>query len=125
TGSYVNGAWSALAPMSTGRLYFGSRILQDGRLFVLGGEYSGPNLDQTFINTGEIYTPLTNTWKSIAPFPRPHFGDDPTALLPDGRILLGHIDSAETYIYNPATNTYAGPFNKLRNDKSSEESWVK
>src|SRR5260370_26060353 len=37
-GSYVKGTWSALAPMSTPRLYYGSEILPPGRIFLLGGE---------------------------------------------------------------------------------------
>jgi hypothetical protein len=47
-GSYVNGTWSSLASMSTQRLYFGSNILPDGRVFLVGGEYSGAGLPQNF-----------------------------------------------------------------------------
>src|SRR4051794_10192096 len=52
SGSYVDGTWSALASMSTGRLYFASNVLTDGRVFVLGGEYSGPNMSANWTNTG-------------------------------------------------------------------------
>ena len=38
-GSYVNGTWTALAPMHDTRLYFSSDVLKDGRVFVAGGEY--------------------------------------------------------------------------------------
>ena len=40
TGSYVNGAWSALADGPNGPLYFASAVLRDGRVFVAGGEYN-------------------------------------------------------------------------------------
>src|SRR5438105_7209357 len=40
-GSYVNGTWSSIASMGTPRLYFASNVLPDGRVFILGGEYSG------------------------------------------------------------------------------------
>ena len=33
TGSYVNGTWSALASMSTGRLFFASVMLPSGKVF--------------------------------------------------------------------------------------------
>ena len=53
-GSYVNGTWTALAPMSFTRLYFASNVLQDGRVWVLGGEYSGPYFDPNLAPSGEI-----------------------------------------------------------------------
>jgi hypothetical protein len=37
TGSYINGTWSALAPMHLTRLYYASAVLKDGRVFVAGG----------------------------------------------------------------------------------------
>src|SRR5205823_2266186 len=62
SGSYTNGTWSSLADMSLERLYFGSNVLPSGKVFVLGGEYSGPLGLQNIVNTGEIYDPVTNTW---------------------------------------------------------------
>jgi hypothetical protein len=41
-GSYVNGTWTTTAPMSFPRLYFTTNVLQDGRVWLLGGEYTGP-----------------------------------------------------------------------------------
>lgn len=72
-GSYVNGTWSTLATEPIARLYFASQIMPDGRLFVAGGEYSGPGLLANWSNTGEIYDPLADTWTPIAPYPnQPH-----------------------------------------------------
>src|SRR5262249_36693179 len=49
-------------------------------------------------------------------------GDAPCAVLPDGRVLIGHIDSTMSAIYDPITNTWtAGP---LKGSSSAEESWV-
>ena len=59
-GSYINGTWRTLATEPVARLYFASQILPDGRLFVAGGEYSGPGLAPNWSNTGEIYDPLRN-----------------------------------------------------------------
>jgi hypothetical protein len=124
TGSYANGTWSQLASMNLGRLYYASNVLPDGRVFVVGGEFTGSGLDHTNTNRGEIYDPVANTWTPIADFPQSSFGDDPTALLPDGRILAGFISGPQTYIYDPATNTWTFAANKLRSDRSDEESWV-
>src|SRR5262249_7967199 len=79
------------AAMNLARLYFASNVLTDGRVFVEGGEYSGPNGAQNFTNTGEIYNPVANTWSSITNFPNANFGDDPSELLPDGRVFTGYI----------------------------------
>src|SRR5262249_23546947 len=91
----------------------------------LGGEYSGPSTTQTFTNRGEIYDPVSNAWTGTANFPQSQFGDAPTQLLPDGRVLGGYLNAAQTYIYNPATNAWSATGSKLRSDKSSEETWLK
>ena len=59
SGSYINGAFSTLASMSVGRLFFTSDVLPSGKVFVLGGEYSSTG---GFNNTGEIYDPVANSW---------------------------------------------------------------
>src|SRR5262249_54463798 len=124
TGSYLNGTWSTLASMSTQRLYFPSNVLPSGKVFLVGGEYTGPLGIQTDANTGESYDPVANTWSPITPFPQAQFGDDPSAMLPDGRVLTGYIGGPQTYIYDPATDTWTQAATKLRNDKSDEENWV-
>jgi hypothetical protein len=123
-GSYVNGTWSTMASMSDGRLYTATNILLDGRMLVVGGEYttSGGN---NWTNTGEIYNPVTNTWAGIPNFPQSQFGDDPGMLMDDGRVLLGYLSGPQTYLYNPATNTYSAGPTKLYSEQSDEETWVK
>jgi hypothetical protein len=125
SGSYINGTWTPLASMNLERLYFGSNVLPDGRVFVVGGEYSGPQGDKNWTNTSEIYNPVTDTWTNIANFPQTQFGDDPTMVLPDGTVLAGYLNGPQTYIYNPANNTWGATGSKLRGDPSDEETWVK
>jgi hypothetical protein len=126
-GDYATGTWSQLASMSTPRLYFASNVLKDGRVFVEGGEYSDPSHPntQTEVNTGEIYDPVANTWTSIATFPQSTFGDDPSQLLPDGRVLTGYNEGPQTYIYDPTANTWSLAATKFRPEASAEESWLK
>src|SRR4029077_11301185 len=69
TGSYVNGTWWQLGSPSPQRLYDDTNVLPDGRVFVLGGEYSGPNNTANWVSSGEIYNSVTNSWSSIPNFP--------------------------------------------------------
>jgi hypothetical protein len=119
-GSYVNGTWSDLAPMHWTRRYYASAVLNDGRVFVSGGEYSNAG---GWTDKSEIYDPTTDVWTEIAPPPGwGGVGDAPCAILPDGRVILGHFGSTKTAIYDPDTDTWtAGP---TKGYKSSEESWV-
>ena len=54
-GSYVNGTWTSLAPMHFERANYPSCVLQDGRVFVIGGEGSN-NIGG---GQGDIYDPRT------------------------------------------------------------------
>jgi hypothetical protein len=122
SGSYTAGTWSTRASMSATRLYYASNVLSNNKVFVMGGEYSSAGGDT---NRGEMYDTVANTWSSVTNFPQSNFGDDPSAMLPDGRILTGYISGPATYIYNPATNAWSFAANKLRGDGSDEEGWVK
>ena len=124
SGNYVNGTWSSIASMGTPRLYYGSNVLPSGQVFVLGGEYTDPFGPRTDSNTSEIYDPVANTWTSKASFPRSEFGDDPTVLLPNGKILAGYLLGSQTYLYTPSTDSWVKTVgNKLRGDRSDEETW--
>ena len=119
-GSYVNGTWVRLADMLTTRLFYASAVLPDGRLFFAGGEYSTSGSETTDC---EIYDPIWNTWKSITPPAGwTSVGDAPCCMLTDGRVLLGNIDSTQTSIFDPATDTFSAGPNKA--DASSEETWT-
>jgi Kelch motif len=129
-GNYANGTWTTLAPMGLERLFYASNVLQNNDVFVYGGEYSGPATTKNFVNSGEIYNPLTNVWTPVASIPaslNPSnvFGDDPTEVLQNGTILAGYIAGPQTFIYHPTTNTWSAGGTKLSNDQSDEESWAK
>jgi hypothetical protein len=68
-GSYINGKWQTLGKMITPRLYFASQVLQNGNLWVMGGEYTGPFVDANWGPQAEIYNPLKNTWSEAAGYP--------------------------------------------------------
>lgn len=124
-GSYADGTWSSLAPMGTGRLYFASQVLQDGRVWVLGGEYSGPAMAANWSNTGEIYDPVANTWTPIANFPERQYGDVPSMLVQGGKVFAGSLTTNKSYYYDIASNTWSQTGSKVYADQSDEESWVR
>jgi len=69
-GSYLNGSWTSdISSMSIARLYFASQVLRDGRVWILGGEYSGPKLQLDDSALGEIYDPVLNIWSPILSYP--------------------------------------------------------
>jgi hypothetical protein len=123
-GNYVNGTFTTLSSMSLERLYMGSNVLPNGNVFVVGGEYSGPSGTQNFTPSGEMYDPLADSWSSIPNFPQSQFGDDPTILLPNGKILAGFLGGPQTYLFDPSSNTWTQTGTKLRGDQSDEESWT-
>ncbi len=124
TGSYLNGTWSVIAPMINSRIYFSSQVLQNGNVYVAGGEFG------TGGGKAELYDPLANTWSSIPGIPAANNLLDPNSqMLPDGRILQNSVFpstpflGAQNFIYNPDSNTIsAGPL-CLAND--DEACWTK
>lgn len=122
SGNYVDGIWTQAGSMNVARLYFGSTVLPNGEVFVVGGEYAS---DEAFSNSAEIYNPVTNKWTMAASSPLPMVGDEPTELLPDGNVLVGDIEDNGTEIYNPTANTWSAGGTKVHNDQSDEEAWVK
>ena len=117
TGSYINGTFSALASMNLQRQFFTSDVLPSGKVFVLGGEYTGPSNTLNETNSGEIYDSVANSWTSIANFPLSEFGDAPSEVLTNGTVLGGYIAGPETNIYDPASNTWSPGGTKLRGDQ--------
>ena len=130
---YITGSWTPLSSMSVPRKFFASNVLPSGKVLVLGGEYTldnnnPPNEINANLSSGEIYDPLANTWSNIKDFSttgNSQFGDDPTEMLPGGKVLAGLINGPATYIYDPLANTWTQTNNsKSRLDQSDEESWV-
>jgi len=119
SGSYVNGTWSTLADSDDWRLYYASGILRDGRLVVVGGEYSSAGGDT---NRGEIYDPVSDKWSALPLPPWPIVGDAASCVLPDGRLMIGALLSGACLVYDPVTNSWSPAASKAI--RSNEESWI-
>jgi hypothetical protein len=133
-GDYVKGSWHTLTPLPANAplsqngpldapLYYASAVLKDGRVFVAGGEYNVAFNAGVDVLTAQIYDPVADSWASV---PTPpgwnNIGDAPSCVLPDGKVLLGDINSTRTAIFDPVSKAWS-PGGK-KNDKSSEESWT-
>ena len=87
---------------------FGQSILNDGRVFITGGE--GPSSKTYF------YDPTANTWTQGKDLPVP-LRSHAQSTLSDGRVLVtggfisgdewGGVETNKTYIYNPVNNTWS------------------
>jgi hypothetical protein len=113
SGSYIKGTWTQLASMHDSRLYYASVVLNDGRVFVGGGEYG------TGGSTVEMYDPATNVWTQITSWTGGDIGDSTAKVMPDGRVLL--LPRFGGYwIYNPNTDVWVhGTSSKGSNDEQS------
>ncbi len=104
-GKYESGSWSSAINMANTRQFFASGVLRDGRVFVLGGEYSDADDDTPL---GEIFDPLTNTWSAMnkpSSFDWVH-GDVSACILADGRVLVGALTSNRTALWDPADDDW-------------------
>lgn len=121
TGNYVNGTWWRLADSPNAPLYYASAVLADGRVFVAGGEYN--SCARADLYTAQIYDPICNRWTSL-PLPAgwTKIGDAPCCVLPDGRVLMGAIESTATAIYDPVSNTWTAAASKA--STGEEETWT-
>jgi hypothetical protein len=134
---YIQGTWSQTAwYMNTPRQFFASQVLINGQVFVAGGEYTIPNqqgqIQSQDVNTAEIFTPGQG-WSNL-PSDNLAFngqlGDAISEYLNDGTILVGSLNSNETYIYTPWTQQWS-PGPSLANsatgniEGSGEATWIK
>jgi len=133
-GNYVNATWHAVTPLPANAplsqngpldapLYYASAVLKDGQVLVAGGEYNASFAAAADLLAAEIYDPVADSWTSV---PTPpgwnNIGDAPGCLLPDGRFLLGDINSTRTAIFHPGSKTWS--LGGKKDDNSSEETWT-
>jgi galactose oxidase-like protein len=128
-GSYANGTWTQLAslPETYSPDAATEAVLADGRVLLIGGEYSNYTLGLPFTltNQGAIYDPRTDTWSPLAPPPGFNFiGDSPSTVLPDGRFLLGDKLTKQASAFDPHTQQWTNLQTTGKNDFDAEEGWT-
>jgi hypothetical protein len=123
-GHYDTGTWTQLHNGPNSPLYFACSVLNDGRVFIAGGEYNGTNA-QVELLAAQIYDPLTDHWTTIGtPAGWTQIGDAPSAVLNDGRVLLGDLGSKRSAIYDPVANTWTAVGTNKDDPRCTEETWV-
>ena len=136
---YSGGSWtlsdgsSSESNMTNTRQFFSSGVLQDGRVYAIGGEYSTAGGDTP---QGEVYDPVSNSWSVLTALDKPASvsfvnGDACSMVLFDGRILFGGATGgSQTAIWSPTSSTWAvagTAFGTKANTKlgsCDEESWA-
>jgi len=124
TGSYINGTWTQVAslPSGYGPLYYASAVLPDGRVVVIGGEYNFGS--QNWTKLGAIYTPTTDSWKSLAAPPGwANVGDAQSVVLANGKFMLATALSSKQAILS-ATGTKWSSTGGSKSDGNDEEGWT-
>jgi Kelch motif len=119
SGSYINGTWKEAGPMNVERYEFGSAVLPNGDVFVVGGIS-----DNSYTSTAEIYNPATNAWTLVASDPDTDLVNVPTEVLSNGDVMVGSTDQPEVEIYNPSTNTWTLGAPEIYGS-NSQGPWVK
>jgi hypothetical protein len=125
-GSYITGTWTQVAstPSTYGPQYFGSAVLPDGRVVVIGGEYNLTN-EEVWTNIGYIYDPVANTWTFLPP-PTGwgQIGDAQSVVLPDGTFMLGYFNGKASATLNATTLAWTINNGSTKDDRMDEEGWT-
>lgn len=105
-GSYVNGTWTALAPIPFySPLFFGTAVLPNGELLVEGGEYN--KLNPVWTNMGALYNPVTNKWAKInPPTGWTSIGDAQNVILNDGTDMQANCCTTQFAYFNATKHTW-------------------
>ncbi len=125
TGSYQKGTWKQVGSLPAGYApdAFASAVLADGRVVIAGGEYN--NNAFTLTNLCAIYDPTTGQWANLLP-PSfwPYIGDSPSAVLPNGKYLVGNKLTKQLALLDPKTLTWTKVSSVGKSDFNAEEGWT-
>ncbi|MFA6029572.1 MAG: kelch repeat-containing protein [Elusimicrobiota bacterium] len=107
--SPATGLWAPAPAMAESRSLHAAILMSDGRVLVTGGVAS--NGADVFYRGSEVYTPVTDSWSSVAPMPSLRSHHTINHLL-DGRILVvgGWMqggDAGGAIVYSPTNDQWA------------------
>ncbi len=131
-GSYLNGTWSQVANSPYSPSAENGAVLADGRLAIIGGEYTTNKSVFTLTNRSALYDPVANSWVNIPPpsdaglsgNASRTFGDSTTAVLPNGVLLVGQKITRRDVGFDPRTMSWALYNDKGKKDFNAEEGWT-
>jgi hypothetical protein len=80
-------AWRQVASMAFARCYHTTTLLPDGNVLVTGGGTTTGATDTTHaVMPAELWSPVTETWTTLASMAAPRLYHSEAVLLPDGRV---------------------------------------
>jgi len=81
--------WQQTDPMTFPRTYHTQTLLPDGTVFVSGGGVTTDPVDpRVAVGPAELWSPVTETWTTMASLSVPRLYHSTALLLPDGRVLV-------------------------------------
>jgi hypothetical protein len=87
--SVVNPKWRLTAPMAFPRSHHNLTSLPDGTILATGGgRTSSANDIALAVHEAELWSPTTETWRTMAAAQSPRLYHGTSLLLPDGRVLV-------------------------------------
>jgi hypothetical protein len=85
----TNPTWTQVASMAFPRTYLNSTLLPDGTVLVTGGGlYAYPTYTPGAVLPTELWSPVTQTWTTLASMNAPRLYHSGALLLPDGRVMI-------------------------------------
>jgi len=101
-------AWRTTAPMAFPRAFHTLTLLPDGSVLATGGGQTRDGINYANgVLEAELWSPVTETWTTMAPMQVPRLYHSTALLLPDGRVLVagsGRFGPAPQFsaeIYSP------------------------
>jgi len=102
-------AWRQIASMAFPRAYQNTTLLPDGNVLVTGGERRTDGADTSqAVYEAELWSPVTETWQTMAPSQVPRLYHSTALLLPDARVLVAGggndgamVNQLQSEIYSP------------------------
>ena len=102
-------AWRQIPSMAFARAYHNTTLLPDGSVLVTGGGSRRDGHDEQYaVKQTELWSPVTETWTTLAPAATPRLYHSSALLLPDARVLVagsgndsGMVDRTAAEIFSP------------------------
>jgi hypothetical protein len=107
-------AWQTVSSMAFPRTYGTMVLLPDGNVFMEGGGRTTAATDLSgAVLQGEIWSPSTQKWTTVASMVTPRLYHSTALLMPDGRVLVaggGRFNSASEPTDQPSAEYYLPPY---------------
>ena len=103
-------AWTQTAPMTYPRSFFNLTTLPDGTVLATGGETdkNGGDISKA-VYAAELWSPVTQTWTTMASMHTPREYHSTALLLPDGRVLQSGMGADFGNVPNETSAEFFSP----------------